>query len=166
MSENYAVIDGRRVELTPEQIATLGIEIPKESPFERVGRYSRYYYIEYDGSVAMDCEEGSHGDAACFHNANYCTDEALLEQQALHETLNRRLWRYSMEHGGGKIDWKDSNQLKYHITLIGNPYHFVLGTTSRCYSLGSVYFLTGECAQAAFQQILKPFIKEHPNFVW
>lgn len=34
---NYAVINGKRIELTDEQVKTLGVEVRK-NPFERIDR--------------------------------------------------------------------------------------------------------------------------------
>ena len=43
MNENYAVINGKRIELTDEQVKALGIE--RKNPFERVERYAKCYCI-------------------------------------------------------------------------------------------------------------------------
>ena len=44
MSDNYAVINGKRVELTDEQVKALGIK--RKNPFERVNEDERYYFID------------------------------------------------------------------------------------------------------------------------
>ena len=44
MSDNYAVINGKRIELTDEQVKALGIE--RKNPFERVERSSRLCVVK------------------------------------------------------------------------------------------------------------------------
>ena len=49
MSDNYAVINGKRIELTDEQVKALGIE--RKNPFERVADGDPYYYIATDNYI-------------------------------------------------------------------------------------------------------------------
>ena len=44
MSENYIVINGKKAELTNEQMEILGIKVRK-NPFERVSKNESYYNI-------------------------------------------------------------------------------------------------------------------------
>lgn len=169
MSENYIVINGKRLELTPEQLAALGVENPKESkrsPFERVDYGEEYYFIDAYGEVECEVDLLSGYDDSIYAATNYCTDESLMKQRALHEILNRRLWRYSMEHEAGKIDWRDPHSNKYYIYTIGSTNNFVVESIKFRYNFGSVYFYTQKTAEAAIEKIVKPFIKEHPEFVW
>lgn len=164
MSESYIVIDGKRIDLTPEQLATLGIEAPKKSPFERVKPTEKYYCIRTNGRIDMEREVDHSNDAALFNVANYCTDRSLLEQRALHEILNRRLWRYSMEHDGDKIDWCDSSD-KYTVYMLHDKNKIRTSAAPiSCPSIGSPYFRTYVAANAAIEEIVKPFLKEHPEF--
>ena len=99
-----------------------------------------------------------------FEHANYCTDKNLMKQRALHETLSRLLWRYSMEHDGDKIDWDSPAQKKYlpYYDLHANKY-CVDCTTWRKYH--SAYFHTYEAAENAINDIIKPFMAEHLDFI-
>ena len=49
MNNNYSVINGKRVELTEEQVKALGIE--RNNLFERVERYAKCYYINSSNIV-------------------------------------------------------------------------------------------------------------------
>lgn len=172
---NYICINGKKAELTEEQMKALGIELPKPSPFERVVNHTTndfysYYFITSMGTVneAVDhgFENGNGNDDLRYRAGNYCTDEELLKQRALHETLNRLLWRYSMEHDGDKIDWSCRNTKKYFIYynhangsygIDGNyDYNFV----------ADVYFYRYEIAENAIKEIIEPFMKAHPEFKW
>ena len=50
MKEIKLTIDGKEVQLTDEQLKTLGIEVRK-NPFERVGKYEGYYCIKETGEI-------------------------------------------------------------------------------------------------------------------
>lgn len=52
---NYICINGKKAELTKEQLKAFGIELPKPSPFDRVDNtvntFYNYYFISSTGSV-------------------------------------------------------------------------------------------------------------------
>lgn len=163
--ENYIVINGKKAELTIAQLEALGITI-KDDPFER--KYGESYYcIEgsnggvfeaIDKSTALDLER---------HNvANYCRDKKLMEQRVLHETLSRLLWRYSMQHDGDKIDWNNQNIPKYYINFKYINNQFEVGNLWFSHLEGVVLFYNQNIAISAIEQVVKPFMKEHPDFVW
>lgn len=165
--DNYIVINGKKAELTPEQLKALGIEPEKKSPFERA---DKFYRIDSCDKVCETIDIGHvndtviHYSSNLFNVANYCTDKDLLQQQAYRETLNRLLWRFSMEHDGDKIDWNNNSTQKHFIyyTHMSNEWK------NSCYHFdkhfGVVYFYTSEAAKQAIEEIVKPFIKTHPDF--
>jgi hypothetical protein len=161
--ENYICINGNKTELTEEQLKQLGIKLLKANPFE-IDESKPFYFIAPNGNAMKTTSSVLRNQ---MHDvANYCTDKAIVQQRALHETLNRLLWRYSMEHDGDKIDWNDTYQQKYVIEFT----HYKSGATfeveqfSVTHSLGSVYFATESVAFAAIEEIIKPFIAAHPDF--
>ena len=125
--KNYICVDGKKAELTPEQLKLLGIEVKEKSPFDRAEEDHSFFYIGSDGKVGKTRDVNGRHDDNCFDVANYCTDKAIMEQRALHETLNRLLWRYSMEHDGDKIDWSDKTKYKYKLLFV---YNFKSATTT------------------------------------
>lgn len=166
--ENYICIEGKCAELTPEQLELLGIKVKEKSPFERVERHDTFYCIGSCGEVNSLLELNDKTDATLYSTANYCTDKALMEQRVLHEILNRLLWRYSMEHDGDKIDWNASSQAKYSISFdkTNAKNNFEIGWNTIYKTDGVVYFHTKEITQNAIKEIIKPFMKEHPEFKW
>lgn len=167
MSENYIVINGKKIDFTPEQLKALGVEVEKKSPFERA---DKFYRIDSCDKVCETIDVGHVNDVVIhysknlFNVANYCTDKDLLQQQAYRETLNRLLWRFSMEHGGDKISWDD---------IDNNKYYLYYNHTEKCWNIdhnqfhqrfGAVYFHTHEIARQAIEEIVKPFMEKHPDF--
>jgi len=164
MSENYIVINGKKAELTPEQLKVLGIEVKKPSPFDRVREDEKYYAIGSTEDVLMLTECFDRADLAHYRSANYCTDKALLQQQAYRETLNRLLWRFSMENGGMCIDWNDVCQNKYYICFEHSIKKFRVYLRKSEQTVGTVYFNNLTAAERAIEEIVKPFMESHPDF--
>lgn len=165
--ENYICINGKKAELTEEQMKALGIEVPKENPFERAELNKNYYFINSRGNVVKTfecgtCSSGSIDDEH-YATANYCTDKAIIEQRALHETLNRLLWRYSMEHDGDKINW-DNVSDKHAICYDNDTNQYKVEIWNTIRYCGIIYFHTMEIAKNAIEEIIKPFMAEHPDF--
>ncbi len=170
--KNYICINGKKAELTEEQMKALGIELPKKNPFERVVNHTindfySYFFITSMGTVneAIDhgFENGNGNDELRYKTANYCTDCNLMQQRAYSETLNRLLWRYSMEHDGDKIDWNSGvTQRKYYILLDRNKFAVTWGYT--CRHPFNTYFISQGVAEAAIKEIIQPFMEAHPDF--
>ena len=168
MNETYIVINGKRAELTEEQLKQLGIATEKKSPFSKAEGKEFSYSIMADGTLSKTREDNCHPatTAKLINVANYCTNKAIMEQRALHETLNRLLWRYSMEHDGDKLDWDDLDQHKWFIYWLCDQKRFLIDYNTSCYNYGRIYFYKKSVALKAIEEVIKPFMKEHPEFVW
>ena len=152
--ENYLVINGKRVDLTEEQIEKLGLEIEKKSPFDRG---NEYYFINTGGDIIWEVDGDTLGDKTNFLAANYCTDYDIMTSRAKEEVLSRLLWRFSMENGGSKIDWSDNEQLKYRIYKDTDIDVWLITRNTHYNTLGAVHFINPEIAQRAIDEIVKPF---------
>lgn len=152
LMENYICINGKKAELTEEQMKALGIEVPNKNPFNKAKFGQMYYFINRYGVVDADYDNDTL-DVLTYEAANYCTDKAILEQRALHEWLNRLLWRYAMEHGG-----------EGHFEICHNGEKFIVQNAIYKY-LGQT-FRTHAIAEAAIKEIVEPFMKAHPEFKW
>lgn len=160
--ENYIMLNGKRIDLTAEQIETL-VGKKEKDPFERAEHNCAYCFIDTDGKVEWEDDVNTSYDVERYEAGNYCTDKELFDQRALHKVLDDLLFRYSMQHGG-----RDGEErLKWMISYNGdiNPY---FGT--RCQhnfsTLGTARFINEEAAKAAIEEIVKPFMEKHPEFRW
>ena len=166
--DNYICIDGVKVLLNDSQISEMRMilekrETKKNSPFERQKYGDDYYYINSIGEVGSSCDFTYDYDLTRHNNANYCTDEELLDQRALEEILARRLWRYSMENGGDKIDWS-SNKSKYVIYYDAENGLFYTTNNVISQAINTTYFIDRKTAVDAIEMVIKPFMKEYPSF--
>lgn len=161
--DNYIVVNGTKFPMTDEQVNMINAK--RQNPFDRVKNNQTYYSIEYDGSVTVGIENDDPYDDRAFEAGNYCTDFNLMGLRALHETLGRLLWRFSMENGGDKIQLSDPDSKKWYIYYNPqNPSRFNTMYTFRAIHVGETYFLTKELADRAIHEIIWPFIEAHPGY--
>ena len=168
--DNYICIDGVKVLLNDSQISELRAALEKSrepvkaSTFERQNLGDIYYFITRGGRVFADYENNMNIDRQSYEIANYCTDEELLKQRALEEIFARRLWRYSMEHDGDKIDWSNSQQDKFAIFYDVADGSFYITNNVGCQIISTTYFVDRETAMNAIKEVAEPFMKEYPGF--
>lgn len=106
MNENYIVINGKRLDLTDEQLKVLGIEPEKKrkNPFERVREGESYFCMISDG-IEEQREDNDSIDDHFFENADYFNDAAFAEQVALHQLLYRKLLKFAYDNGCEDVEW-------------------------------------------------------------
>lgn len=161
--ENYIVINGKKAELTKEQMKQLGLI--KNSPFDRVEKNEKYYSIDPALGIISGTNFNISIDKANYETANYCTDKDILQQRAWHEILERLLWRFSCENGGLDIDWNNLEQSKYQIIYKADRNDFSVIEFRYNNSMG-VYFISEKIAERAIVEIIYPFLAKYPNFKW
>lgn len=166
-NENYIVINGKKAELTDEQLKQLGInvEVKKETPFTRHSDET-YWSINTMNSVVSLHDYNSDLDNAIYDNVNYFNDYNLAEQVALHQLLYRKLLKYAYENDAVVNDWNDLDSKKYLIVKPIDDNKFHIDWNHRIKHVCSIYFNTKEVAEQAIKNVIEPFMKEHPDFVW
>lgn len=166
MNENYIVINGKKAELTEEQLTALGIEKERENPFKRTSNLcGEYFYTDAFGSVGVGSEEYSDVWKQLWNVGNYFNDKRFAYQVALHQLLYRKLLKFAYDNGcEDTAEWDGSN-LHWVIRYSDNRKE-----VDSYYQTGSkgndVYFSTEEGTERAIKEVVEPFVKEHPDFVW
>lgn len=135
-------------------------ETPQKGPFDQQKTGDLYFFVGADGAVDCDSVYGSD----LFAVANYCADKELMKQRALHETLNRLLWRYSEQHGGDP-EWDGENE---HWGIYRHYYTegLLVDSVGAWKTTGQIYFASEKIAWAAIEEVVEPFMAAHPEFVW
>ena len=167
MKEIKLTIDGKEVRLTEEQLRLLGIEPEKKrkNPFERVAEDEMYFQIGIDGDVFSLYEDGTTSDEEAAFCVNYFNDEAFAKQVSLHQLLYRKLLKFAYDNEcEDTAEWDGGNE---HWAIRYNSYRneFRLYYQDG-YKAHEVYFSSEEGAKRAIEEVVKPFMKEHPEFVW
>lgn len=159
---NYAVINGIRVELTDEQVKTLGIE--KKNPFDRAVKGETYYRVTEYGDIGDFTEDGDYTDQYLYDGVNYFNDDYFANQVALHQLLYRKLLKFAYDNNCEDEEWNGMND---HWLIVYFPLNddFVIANV-QCVKEHTVYFSTEEGASRAINEVIRPFMKEHPDFVW
>lgn len=164
MSENYIVINGKKMDLTEEQLKQLGIEVRK-NPFERACKGKGYFYIGRFDDPCEFIEFDTVIDRDLSVAANYFNDEAFAKQVALHQLLYRKLLKFSYDNECGDEEWNGNNMHAYIIYSFMNKDYDIRWTCDDK-KQGTVYFKSTAWATAALNEVVMPFVKEHPEFVW
>lgn len=161
--ENYIMLDGKKIEIGAELAEMLAQAVKQEpekvDPFE-VQEWKDYYCITPYGDV----DRYDTLFSELLPVANYCTDKELMEQRALHETLNRLLWRYSEQHGGDR-EWDGCNE-HWYIAANYPQKNFIVMAAAWTREIGAVYFADKQTGLKAISEIVEPFMAEHPEFRW
>lgn len=114
----YLVLNGQKIELTPEQYQEVcnAVLLETKSPFDRREKGEAYWFIGDDGLLCATGERSRCIDNLHHGIANYCSNKELLARRANYEAFERILWRFSEENGGAGVcsicydsqtgDWK------------------------------------------------------------
>ena len=164
MNDNYVMFIGIKLPF-PKEWEEMLKEEEKKDIFARA-REQRYFYISGSGKINHSGEMFSSCDDDYYDNANYCTDREVMENRALHETLDRRLWRFSKQHGMDEINWSNENNEAFVIYYDYISKQYAVGKAYWCRSVTEIYFHTREFAERAIKEIIEPFMEEHPEFKW
>ena len=164
MNDNYAVINGKKIELTEKQIKALGFEVRK-NPFLKVAVDNMYYFISHFGDIDRYRQAKDLEDDMLFNNINYFNDEYFANQVALHQLLYRKLLKYAYDNEFEDEEWNGTNMHAYIIYNFTRKDYDIRWTRNEK-EPGTVYFKTPTRATAALNEVVMPFVKEHPEFVW
>lgn len=171
--ENYIMINGTKIELTKEQInqisdiantCTSECKNENKNPFnDRPKVNDCFYYITSDG-VRLDDDDDY--NANMITAANSFNDEDFANQIYLHELLNRKLMKYAYDSGAEDVACDDYNDHFYIYLDCHVPNKLTIGRNTCHKNQGTVYFSNPKIAAQAIENVVKPFMKLNPDFVW
>lgn len=167
MKEIKLTIDGKEVQLTDEQLKMLGVEPEKKrkNPFDRVAGDYRDYYVIVGGDVLRRVDINDRTDRSLYNAINYFNDKRFANQVALHQLLYRKLLKFAYDNEcEDTAEWDGSNK---HWAVRYNYAGVVLTAYyQNARGVQEVYFSSEEGVKRAIEEVVKPFMKEHPEFVW
>ena len=165
--DNYIVINGKKAELTEEQLKQLGInvEVKKETPFARHSDEA-YCFINTMNSVVGLYDHNSDFDNALYDKINYFNNYNFATQVALHQLLYRKLLKYAYENDAIVKDWTGPHIKKYFIAKNTDKNKLFVDWDYRLKQNCVIYFTSEKVAEQAIKDVVEPFTEEHPEFVW
>lgn len=132
--------------------------------FERQVDRNCYYYIGIYGKVQEDIEMSTTFDNDLYEIGNYCTNEELLKKRAAEETLLRKMWRFSLTHGGDKIDWNNEDTYKWYLGFDSKRREVMVSFVNALRQMGVIYFNSREVAEEAKKEFEKEFKEVYGNY--
>lgn len=164
--DNYIVINGKKAELTEEQLKALGIEVKKKrnNPFNSELKYEdKYFIIDEQGVKTFFYVPII--DEYLLNNGNCFNDEDFANQIYLHELLNRKLLKYAWDNEC-EDNQKWNGSIKHYYIVYNEPYKNFEVAFSYFKALNTVYFPSICTAKDAIEDVVKPFMEEHAGFRW
>lgn len=116
-----------------------------------------------NNSIQNYVDENDTRDRNVYNAVNYF-NEAFAKQVALHQLLYRKLLKFTYDNKCEDLEW-DSNNEHYYIRYDYYWQYFDV-EMARSRKSADVFFSSKENAQRAIKEVVEPFIKEHPEFIW
>ena len=130
-----------------------------KNPFDRVNNNELYYILGSGDIVTEIIEENEAFDDKQYGCSNYFNDKKFAEQVMLHQLLYRKLLKFKFERDNPITRDRyfyisKDKSLRVEISDFKNK------------NCNCVYFNSLATANLAIENIVKPFLKEHPDFIW
>lgn len=163
MSENYIVINGKRAELTKEQMEQLGIEVEGNKRWRNVNG-GEYWFVDSNNEVRNDEEYGYNYDNFRYYSHNYFQTKEEAETYARVLGTETLLKKYADEHNTGFKDFKD---VKYYLiwSSIADDFSIDFVEYYACRPR-TIFFSSREIAQNAIKEIGLERILEYLTYEW
>lgn len=166
--DNYIVINGKKAELTEEQLKALGIEVEKKrnNPFNSELKDEDIHFIITEGVKSSYYDPIT--DKHRLNNVNSFNNKDFANQIYLHELLNRKLLKYAWDNEAEDCEWSGYNNKTYYYIFFDclDSVFSIANIFIKHKNQGTVYFSKHEVAENAIEDVVKPFMEEHPEFVW
>lgn len=161
MSENYIVINGKRAELTKEQMEQLGIEAKKKDKKWRADGHTKYWFLDSQNRIDADMELRQREDNFRYYSHNYFQTKEEAEIYARVLETEMLLKKYADEHNGEFADFK------YYLFWVGADNELRIDfVPSYSYRTRVIFFSSKEIVQDAIKEIGEERIKKYLTYEW
>lgn len=165
MSENYIVINGKKVELTKEQIEQLGIKVEKDNRWRAVNG-GTYWFVDSRNIAFSTFDDYDVHDDFRYHSHNYFYNEEEAETYARVLETEMLLRRYTDEHNE-----KFKDDVKYYLYIndksdIWECIKIQGVDTNSCFRHRQIYFSSKDIALNAIKEIGRDRIIEYLTYKW
>lgn len=161
-NKNYIVINGKKAELTEEQLKQLGIKVGKPKRW-RGETQEVYYFIAAGGWVGQCHEFSAEADNFRYDVHNYFQTEDEAQEYARVIEIKRQLMRFADVHND-LIDWGTTKEKKWYLCI--TPRVEVIPACCVNKTTGIIYFSSKEIAEQAVKEIERDRIREYLLYGW
>ena len=161
MSENYIVINGRRAELTKEQMEQLGIEAEKKDKRWRADGHTKYWFLDSQNRIDADMELRQREDDFRYYSHNYFQTKEEAEIYARVLETEMLLKKYADKHNG------EFGDFKYYLFWSNAENELRIDfVSSYSYRTRVIFFSSKEIVQDVIKEIGEERIKEYLTYEW
>ena len=151
MEPNFVEINGKKYRVVYEEVKE-----EMKNPFRRVAFGQDYYFINQYGKLETIADTRAYDDNLHYLEDNYCSNKKMMQRRANEEKLLRKMWKFSMEHGGSEIDWENTGTKKYYLCLsFSGKVTWSYDCSYR--SCGVIYFASQEAVVEAMEKFREEF---------
>ena len=162
-NKNYIVINGKKAELTEEQLKQLGIEVSKNKR-ERVKVGDMFFFVDRSNCIDLCIDNRVPRSNYCYDTHNYFKTKEEAQEYAKVLEIKRQLMKIANKYNDF-VDWNDRVQEKWFF-----KYHIDAGVTISfvCYAkyAETIYFSSKEIAEQAIDEIGEDNIKKYLTYEW
>ena len=163
MGENYIVINGKRAELTEEQLQQLGIKVSNNKRW-RAKENEKYYCVNTFNQVCSFWETYSEEDTMVYNSHNYFKTKEEAEKYARVLKTEMLLRKYADEHNEDMVWDGMRRHYFFYFNTARNTVSIDYYTCSK--EAREIYFSSKEIAKAAIEKIGEERIKEYLTYEW
>lgn len=147
-NENYIVINGKKAELTEEQLKQLGIEAGKDKRW-RAEVEDVFFFVDRSNHIDYCVDNRAARSNYCYDTHNYFKTREEAEKYAEVLEIKRQLMKFADEHNGA-----DSSQRKWFITYHTDSLDGIaLSSSANTRNAETIYFSSKEIAKQAIDTI-------------
>lgn len=154
-----------KVEELEKELAKFKKELDEKdkSPYAKRTLLECYYYVDGACDACVSVDDNHSADDRRYKNANYFSDESFAKKVAAEQTLTNLLRKYTYEHGWSDDLWDDKDTPKFCVYYNELSKQMTLDYWFSNKYLGVIYFVDAKTASNAIQEVIIPFVKEHPE---
>jgi hypothetical protein len=160
MSENYIVINGKRVELTKEQMDQLGINVEEDKRW-RAKINERYWCVNSYNVTDVSWDKYCTCDNFRYYSHNYFQTQKEAETYARVLETEMLLKKYADEHN------YEFKKYKYYLMWSSTISKYRIDFISPCvYSPRTIFFSSEKIIKDAIKEIGRDRIIEYLTYEW
>lgn len=164
MGENYIVINGKRAELTEEQLQQLGIKVSNNKRW-RGNLHEKYYRVNTFNQVSSLRDVDSDDDTWLYDSHNYFKTREDAEKYARVLQTEMLLRKYADKHNE-ELTWNSSDNPVWNIYYSYKYDDVAIESWTISKFPHTIYFSSKKIARDALEEIGEERIKEYLTYEW
>ena len=137
------------------------LEKLSKTPFNRVNKKEQYCLIDTNDEIIVAREDNTTFDDKQYECFNYFSDKEFAKQVMLHQLLYRKLLKFKLARETNNVD-----STCFYINIRGDNLPYIEAIRIFHRNCNGIYFNNSTIAHLALKEVVEPFLKEYPDFIW